>query len=551
MDNPIKKLFLVLKEEKKDISSIYFYAIFSGLLQLSVPVGVQAIIGFVLGANMVVSIYVLIFLVVSAVLVVGIMQINQMKIIEKIQQSIFVKYAFDFAEVIPRMNLKSIDNVYLPEKVNRFFDCLNLQKGISKLLLDIPTASIQILFGLILLSLYHPIFILFGSVLLIILYVILKFTSKQGLITSLMESKNKYKVVSWLEEMARVIKSFKFTMGSNLNLIKTDEYVTKYLETRTKHFNVLVFQYRSLVVFKVAITFAMLFVGAYLLVEQKINIGEFIAAEIVILTVIGAVEKFINSLDSVYDVLTGIEKLSTVVDSELEHDGNIEFNTQNKGVLVEFQSVGFQYQPEQFALKNINFSINSGTINIISGEDGSGKSSVLKLLTGNYSDFTGNILFNHLPINNFNLQSLRSSIGTYNNDQDIFEGTIFENISMYRKNVTEEGIVKLANELGMGLIFNQMPFGFNTKLDPNGKKLSSILSKKILLLRALCHSPNLLLLEDSWLLLDETTKQKIYKHLNSIKQTTTIVIASNNKDLLDLADQVIHLNQGEIKKVKP
>lgn len=548
MDNPLKKLFLVLKDERKEITSVYFYAIFSGLLQLSVPVGVQAIIGFVLGANMVVSIYVLIFLVVTAVLVVGIMQINQMKIIEKIQQSIFVKYAFDFAEVIPRMNLKSIDNVYLPEKVNRFFDCLNLQKGISKLLLDIPTASIQILFGLILLSLYHPVFIMFGSVLLIILYVILKLTSKQGLITSLMESKNKYLVVSWLEEMARVIKSFKFTMGSNLNLIKTDEYVTKYLETRTKHFNVLVFQYRSLVVFKVAITFAMLFVGAYLLVEQKINIGEFIAAEIVILTVIGAIEKFISSLDSVYDVLTGIEKLSTVVDSELERNGNVDFNPQNKGVHIEFQSVVFQYQPEQFAIKNLSFDVEPGSILLITGEDGSGKSSVLKLLTGNYSDFTGNILFNHLPINNFNLQSLRSVIGTYNNDQDIFEGTIFENISMYRKNVTEESIALLANELGMGYIFNQMPLGFNTKLDPNGKKLSALLVNKILFLRAICHSPNLLLLEDSWLLFDDNTKQNIYKYFNQIKNKTTIVIASNQSELTKLADKVINLNQGEIIK---
>ena len=284
--SPIARLWDLIIVEKKEIVSIYFYAILSGLLQLSVPLGVQAIIGFVLGASMVTSIYVLIIVVVVGVLMVGIMQINQVRIIEKIQQSIFARYAFAFAETIPRFDLKKIDNYYLPEKVNRFFDTLSVQKGLSKLLLDIPTASIQILFGLLLLTLYHPFFIVFGFLLLVILWLILKFTSKKGLATSLQESAYKYEVVAWLEEMARVIKSFKFSQGTHLNLEKTDKNMMGYLSARTAHFGVLLFQYKTLVFFKVAITTAMLTVGTYLLLNQQLNIGEFIAAEIVILTLI-------------------------------------------------------------------------------------------------------------------------------------------------------------------------------------------------------------------------------------------------------------------------
>ena len=86
--SPIHKLWQLIKEERSEISAIYFYAILGGLLQLSVPIGVQSIVGFVMGASMVTSIYVLIFVIVLAVLLVGILQINQMKIIEKIQQKI-------------------------------------------------------------------------------------------------------------------------------------------------------------------------------------------------------------------------------------------------------------------------------------------------------------------------------------------------------------------------------------------------------------------------------------------------------------------------------
>ena len=160
--SPLSRILDLVKLEKAEIWSIYFYAILNGLILLSVPLGIQSIVGFVMGASFRASIYVLILLVVVAVLVSGLMQINQMKIIEKIQQRIFVRYAFAYADTIPRLDLKKADGIYLPELINRFFDTATLQKSLAKILLEIPTATIQICFGLILLSFYHPAFIIFS-----------------------------------------------------------------------------------------------------------------------------------------------------------------------------------------------------------------------------------------------------------------------------------------------------------------------------------------------------------------------------------------------------
>ncbi|MFZ4058290.1 MAG: ABC transporter ATP-binding protein, partial [Ferruginibacter sp.] len=154
--NALQRIFKVFKLDKSEISSIYFYAILSGLIQLSLPLGIQSIISFVLGGSISTSLVILIFLVVTGVFIAGLLQVNQMRLIEKVQQKIFVRYSFEFADRIPKLNLHEVDSYYLPELVNRFFDTISLQKGISKLLLDIPAASIQILFGLILLSFYHP-----------------------------------------------------------------------------------------------------------------------------------------------------------------------------------------------------------------------------------------------------------------------------------------------------------------------------------------------------------------------------------------------------------
>ena len=331
-NNPVIRIMQLVALEKKEITAVYFYAILNGLIQLSLPLGIQAIVGFVLGASMRASLVVLIVLVVAGVLAAGMMQVNQMKIIEKIQQKLFVRYSLAFADHIPKLDLKKTNSYYLPELVNRFFDVPVLQKSLSKLLLDIPTASIQILFGLILLSFYHPAFILFGIVLVFLLWLILYYTGQRGLETSLEKSTYKYKVAAWLEESARVIKSTKLAKANNLHLEKTDDLVSGYLSARNRHFGILLLQYNVLVIFKTIVTAAMLIVGTFLLVNMQINIGQFIAAEIVILLVLNSVEKLIMNLNSVYDTLTAVEKLANLTDKPIETEGTLELPPGEQGM---------------------------------------------------------------------------------------------------------------------------------------------------------------------------------------------------------------------------
>ena len=332
---PLSKILNLVKLERKEITAVYFYAILNGLIQLSLPLGVQAIIGFVMGASMRASLIVLIALVVTGVLIAGILQINQMKIIEKIQQKLFVRYSFAFATHIPKLDLKKNDKFYLPELVNRFFDIPILQKSLSKILLDIPTASIQIVFGLALLAFYHPAFIFFGIFLITLLWLIIRYSGNRGLQTSLDESTYKYKVAGWLEESARVIKSIKLAKSNDLHLQKTDEEVTGYLHARNSHFKILLLQYHVLVLFKTVITAAMLIVGTILLVNQQLNIGQFIAAEIIILLVLNSVEKLIMNLGTVYDTLTSIEKISSLTDKPAEENGSVQLAPADQGLQVE------------------------------------------------------------------------------------------------------------------------------------------------------------------------------------------------------------------------
>ena len=541
----VNRIGHLTKLHKKEVLGIYLFSAFSGLVQLSLPLGVQAIVGFALGATMVTSIYVLIFLVVLGVVIVGLLQINQMRLIEKVQQQIFADYSFEFVTKIPRFDLKKWDSYYLPEKANHFFETATVQKSFSKILLDLPIASIQIVLGLLLLSFYHPFFIVWGVIQVLVIWLILFNTSKPGLSTSLAESKYKYAVASWFGEMARTLKSIKFS-EPDLAIHKTDQQVMGYLGARTKHFKVLLFQYKILVFFKVCMTLAMLTIGAVLLVDQQLNVGEFIAVEIVIIMVINAVEKLIISLESFYDLATGLEKLAIITDSPLENNEGETLNALSNGVQINFVDFSFEFELDKPLLKQVNLAIEKGAKIGVHGTQGSGKSIFLRMLTGNYTDFVGSLLINQIPIQNLNKSEYRKQVGTYLQGHEIFMGTLMENITLGQTDISTDMIIQQANKLGFSNFLNYFPLGFDTLLDPMGKKLSESLKKKILLIRATVGKKSLLLLEEPWngLPIELQVKMKDY-FLNELPNST-VIIATNDAEYIQKCTVAFEIKNGVI-----
>jgi ATP-binding cassette subfamily B protein len=539
------RLFLkMLGLDRKDISAIYLFAILAGLVQLSLPLGIQTIISFVLAGSVSTSIIVLIILVVAGTFLNGLLQVRQLQLIEKLKQKIFVRYSLGFSARLPQLNVERLDNYYLPEMINRFFEVPSLQKGIEKILLDIPTAIIQILLGLLLLSFYHPVFIGFGAVLLLIIVLILRYTLQQGFSASLEASDYKYQVAAWLQDMARMIKSFKYAGNSNIHVQQTDKLVSGYLDARTHYFKILLTQAWSFIGFKTLITAAMLIVGATLLVDQQINIGQFIAADIVILSIIGSVEKLIGNLDKIYESFTSIEKMNAVMEATTETGGSIVLPGTKQGVSIVFDLVDFSYPNGEKVLQQISFSINPGEMVLIKGSSGSGKSSLLRLLTGAYQNFEGSVLIDGLPVGNYELHSLRSLTGVQLNQQEIFRGSVFDNITMGDKTVSMEMILQLANITGLDTFIQSNKEGFDTILDPLGKRLSQHIRQNILLTRALLGNKRLLLLEEPFLQLTVRQKAAVIRYLKTQTNTTIIILSANEETMGDY-DSVIEIQDGK------
>ncbi len=541
INNAFKNLFRILRLDKKDIGSIYFYAILGGFISLSLPLGIQAVVGFVQAGRFSTSMAVLIALVVVGVFLYGLLQVRLMQTIEKIEQKVFTRYALSLAALLPNINVEKMDGYHLPELINRYFDISILTKSLKKLLLEIPSALIQILFGLLLLSFYHPIFIGFGLVIIILLIIMLRISSARGLETSIEESDYKYIIGGWLEEVAREIKTFKYGRKASLHLKRTDELVGSYLEARTKHFKILLTQYWSFISFKTLITAAMLAVGAVLLIDNLINVGQFVASEIVIIAIINSVEKLIISLDSIYDALTAVQKLEKVTTSPQEEGGMSDISHSNEPFLVEFREVNFSYEQGKKVLDKFSLNIPAGSITAIAGSSGSGKSSVLRLLTGAYKEFTGHLLINHVPIGNYKLESLREHTGVLMKQQDIFAGNILENITLGKENITIENIVELADKLGLMEYIQSYKDGLHTVLTPEGKKIPAKLKHGILLLRAMVGVNKMLLLEEPFKHFNEKESAVLLGILQELQKNTTIIVFTKVEKVASMCDKAFIL----------
>jgi len=431
---PLKRLFRLIKADQKDITRIFLFAALSGLINLSLPLGIQAIITYLSGGIISTSWVLLVIFVILGVILAGVMQVMQLSISETIEQRIFQRSAFEFAVRIPRIRLEQVASKYAPELINRFFDTLSLQKGLSKILLDTGAALLQIIFGLMLLSFYHPFFILFGFLLILVLYIVLRITGPKGLKTSIEESTYKYKVAYWLEELARTMNTFKLAGETRLPEQRTDYLLESYLNARKNHFKILVTQYLNIVGFKALVAGGLLIIGSLLVLDSQINLGQFVAAEIVIILILNSVEKLIRTMEPIYDVLTALEKIASITDLELERENGELFydpEAKHKPLSISISDLGYtNSQTGQKIIKNINLEIAAGERVLVHGYSGSGKSTFLELLAGLYQTYEGTLSYNDIPASSLNLRSLRSQIGDSLGEEDIFEGTIEDNIML-------------------------------------------------------------------------------------------------------------------------
>lgn len=541
---PVQRFWKLLSPFKKELYQIYLYAILNGLVNLSLPLGIQAIVNIIQMGALTTSWAVLVLFVIIGIIFSGVFQLTQLRIVENIQQEIFAKSSFEFAFRFPKIKLNKLQNLHTPELANRFFDTLTIQKNLPKVLVDFSLAVFQAFFGLVLLSVYSPYFLILGVFLVGFIWLLFKITSPKGLSTSILESKFKYIVAHWLEEVARTHKSFKKFSSYALHLKQTDKKTLAYLEAREGHFGVLVTQFKFFILFKVILAAGLLLLGGLLVYNEQMNIGQFVAAEIIILLIINSAEKLINSIDSIYDLLTALDKIGYITDIELDEKKNVNIKDSEFGISVDINNLNFGInEGAENYLNNFSANISSGSRATLIGDNRVAKSILLNIISGFMDIKSGAVKLDGIPVENINKSQLNKQISIHFTTNELFEASLSDNITMGRE-ISEDRISELISLMGLNLFVSNLPNGLETVINPSNYFLSKDITQKILLARSLAVKSRLYLFEYPFLHLKENDKERIIDFIVEDAVNSTFVVISDDEYWLEKSNQQVIISKG-------
>ena len=543
---PVERLWQFLRDEKGDVWTLITYTVVAGILALVVPLTAQALVNTIAANVLLQPLIVLSLLVLVSLVLSGILQLMKLSLAETVQQRVFVRIALQMADKLPRLQAASLRGEYAPELANRFFDTLTVQKALSKLLIDGLAAVLQAMVGLVLLGFYSPYLLGLDIVILLFVGFVIGVLGIGGLKTSLQESKEKYRVAEWLEDMARCHMDLKLHGAPGYLLRRADNAVLKYIAARRSHFRVLWRQALGNYLFQAVASASVLAVGGWLVINRQLTLGQLVASQIVVVSLLAAIDKLIRQADQVFDLLTGLEKVGHVLDIPTERVGGVPLAT-DSGVTTHLRvrGVRFSYAPGTLpdTLTGLDLEVKPGEHACLVGESGAGKSTLSALIAGLEAPTHGEITVNGVDVRDADLTDLRRVLTLVNTDDAIFDGTIEENVAVGRGHVSHTDVREALEIAQLSADVARFPQGVSTMLVSGGQPLSRGQRHRLLIARALAARPRLLLLDEAFTGMDEAMVTRVLDGIYAPERTWTILAVSHKAEVV-MRSQTIHVLQN-------
>lgn len=533
--SPLRRLVAFLKPESRDIRTVFVFSIFVGILSLTTPLAVEALVntiafGRYLQPLVVLSFIVFVFLAFRAGL--GVMMTI---VVEVIQRRLFVRVVDDLALRLTRVPVAKLKKQHGPELVNRFFDIVNIQKITSKLLLESLMLILQTVIGLTVLAFYHP-FLLGYDIGLITIMIIVLFVMGRGAVkTAVEESALKYETAAWLQEIVRHPTTFKFNGGLGFAINRADELAGRYIQSRREHFRILVRQVTFSMLMQAVAATVLLGLGGYLVIEGQMTLGQLVAAELIVTVILGSFAKIGKDLESFYDLLASVDKLGKLLDLPAEAADKLRLAPHDGPTGIKLVELKNSQGP-----KKLNVDIVPGTTAALIGRSGSGKTKIIETIAGLHSPVDGYALVNDFRVDLIGAESLQSRIG-FINDIEIFEGSVDENLRLGRREIDSGSMNEVIEKMGMHKTISNLEDGMKTGLSVSGFPLSTGQAIRLVLARALIARPGALLIDGLLDRLSDEDLQDVLTRLDMYSGNTTIVIATGRKAIGEWADLTVEM----------
>ena len=292
---------------------------------------------------------------------------------------------------------------------------------------------------------------------------------------------------------------------------------------------------------------ALLWLGATMVIQDQLTIGQFVAFNMMIGYVLDPVVALANLWDELQEIFISIERLNDVFEAEPEESlGQPMLILPPARGEVIFDAVTFRYDEdaEHNTLENLSFRVDPGQTLAIVGRSGSGKTTLVKLIEGLYHPSRGRVFIDGHDLRHVSPYSLRSQLGVVPQECFLFSGTILENITLYRQDVTLDQAVEAAKLAEAHAFIQALPLGYNTKVGERGSTLSGGQRQRIAIARALLGNPRILVLDEATSSLDTESERRFQRNLTQITRERTTFIIAHRLSTVHNADNILVLDRG-------